>query len=333
MAACSSNEQPIAEQYPAQAPLTDPAAIENADEYWAKDNFDLQRVGTLLERSDNPQQFETYLNDDDYGVNNLDLNGDGYVDYISVREFGDDGRNERGLSLYSRFGPDQIQDIATIFFYRDNYDAPGSRVLIYGNDQIYGDNYYYETNWVDRTLGVVNALFGDNDYYVSPYYYENYPVGYDPYYVVEPQYYRTRVVELYPDPAFVFLAAPPAYYSNLTIRSPNNGLHLGQIKARLVKPTKVQEDWLKANPGRPKFAKLDNSGKPEKPARSKDDSPGRSDDASRGGGKPDDREKNKGENPNAGNPNAGKQAREDKPKKGDDNPGQSSGKGKGKGKP
>jgi hypothetical protein len=337
--ACSSNEQPIAEQFPAQAPLTEPADAATIDDYWAKDNLDLQRVGVLLERAESPEQFETYLNDDEYGVNNLDLNGDGYVDYVSVREFGDDGRGQRGLSLYTRFGADLIQDIATIYFYRDNYEAPGSRVLIYGNDRIYGDDHYYETNWADRTVQIVSALFGDNNYYQSPYYYDNYPDWYDPYYVVEPQYYRTRVVELYPQPGFVLLNAPPVYYSNIKIKSPNNGLHLGQIKARLVKPSKDQEDFLKANPARPKFAKMDNSGKPEKPEKMKDTSPGRSDDAPRGNpgnpkaGNP------KGDNPNAGNPkggdpNAGKPAKEDNPKRGnDDNPGQGSGKGKGKGKP
>src|SRR3990170_8155250 len=118
--ACNSNgpQQPVtSEAYPYNASLA-----EDQDEYWAKDNFDLQRVGNLLERSSSPQEFEAYLNEDD-GLNNLDLNGDGYVDYISVDEFEDRGDGERGLSLFSRFGPDLIQEIATIIFYRDDNNS------------------------------------------------------------------------------------------------------------------------------------------------------------------------------------------------------------------
>src|SRR5258706_13969490 len=65
---CSSNQQTANNEAYAGA-------------YWAKDNLDLPRVGTLLERSKTPQEFETYLNRRN-GVDNLDLNGDGYVDYI-----------------------------------------------------------------------------------------------------------------------------------------------------------------------------------------------------------------------------------------------------------
>src|SRR5688572_20525212 len=59
-------------------PLAEASPVEDDGEYWAKDNFDLQRVGNVLERSNSPQEFETYLNEAG-GVNNLDLNGDGYV--------------------------------------------------------------------------------------------------------------------------------------------------------------------------------------------------------------------------------------------------------------
>ncbi|MDM7922353.1 MAG: hypothetical protein QUS14_08630 [Pyrinomonadaceae bacterium] len=254
------------------------------NDYWARDNFDLARAGTLLERSNSPQEFERYINEPD-GINNLDLNGDGYADYISVQEFGGDNDLERGLSLFARYGPDLIQDIATIFLYRDEPRYPGARMYIRGDDRIYGDDYYYQTNWLDRTLGVVNALFGDRDYYRSPYNYYNHPDYYEPYYVVETPYYRDRIVEIYPQPAFVFTRRPE-FWDRIKIKSPNNGLHLGQIKARFAKPTKEQEEWYRANPGRPAFAKPGNKGgvygkgpdrvRDEKT--SQDENPGRGDD-------------------------------------------------------
>ncbi|MBP6002505.1 MAG: hypothetical protein KA746_03615 [Pyrinomonadaceae bacterium] len=140
----------------------------DANDYWAKDNLDLQRVGDLLERSNSPQEFEGYLNSSD-GINNLDLNGDGYVDYISVDEYQDRDDNSRGLSIFSRFGPDLVQEIAQVILYRDEPRYPGARIALYGNDQIYGDNQYYETNWLDRSLGIAKLLFGSRDtYYRSP---------------------------------------------------------------------------------------------------------------------------------------------------------------------
>ena len=272
---CNSNQTPPTATTAPQTYPNDQEFIETeGDEYWAKDNFDLQRVGNLLERAESPEQFERYLNQDD-GINNLDMNGDGYADYISVEEFDDRDSNSRGLSLFSRFGPDLIQEIATVFLYRDEPRYPGARFLIRGNDQIYGDNNYYETNWLDRGLQIASSLFADHDPYRSPYYYDNYPSWYTPYDIVEVPVYRTRVAQLYPQPVFVYSASPPAYFEKIKIKSPNNGLHLGQIHAKLVKPTKAQDDFLKGNPGLAKFVKNDKGGRRNDVARGGDDKPGR----------------------------------------------------------
>ena len=227
------------------------------NDYWAKDNLDLQRVGNLLERSKDPQEFEKYLNSND-GINNLDLNGDGYVDYIGVQEYQDRNDNERGLSLFSRFGPDLIQEIAQIVLFREDPRSAGARVFLRGNEQIYGDNNYYETNWADRTVGLVSTLFGNrNEPYRSPYYYDNYPSTYQTYQVVDTPYYRTRIEQLYPQPMFINVGDPIAF-GKFKIKSPNNGLHLGQIKARLVKPTKDQEEFYKNNPRDINAARINN---------------------------------------------------------------------------
>ena len=314
--ACNSNQtQPTSalDPYPNDAAL--PPETEG-DEYWAKDNLDLQRVGNLLERSESPEEFERYLNQED-GINNLDLNGDGYADYISVEEFDDRDSNSRGLSLFSRFGPDLIQEIATIFLYRDRPDYPGARVLLRGNEQIYGDDYYYETNWLDRGLQIASSLFGDHDPYSSPYYYDNYPSWYTPYDIVEAPIYRTRVVQLYPEPVFVYTAAPPVYFEKVKIKSPNTGRFVDKIHAKLVKPTKQQEEFLKSNPGRSHGAKDDKGGERNSDFRA-DDKPGRDDPprsdrgAERGNPGRDDRGAERG-NPNK--PAATNPGRSDKPGK------------------
>lgn len=295
---------------------------EELEDYWAKDNFDLGRVGSVLERSSSPEEFEQYLNDDG-GVNNLDLNGDGYVDYISVREFDDGGPNERGLSLFSRFGPDLIQEVAQIFFYRDDLNYPGSRVYIRGDDRLYGDNYYYETNWLDRAIPLVTMLFTDRDrYYSSPYYYDNYPPDYVVYDVVETPIYRTRIERLYPEPVFVFTAAP-AFFDKVKIKSPNNGLHLGQVYARLAKPSKEQVEFIKNNPRAAKVGKFRGDDKPGR------DDPPRSDRGDeRGNPARDDRGAERG---NPGKP-AGKPDRGQGQGQGQGQ-GKAQGQGQGEGKP
>lgn len=333
--ACNQNQPPpVANTEPAPANLTvaeDELPYDENDPL-IKDNFDLQRVGDVLERSKNPQEFEAYLNEDD-GLNNLDLNGDGYADYISVEEFDDRGDGQRGLSLFSRFGPDLIQEIATIFFYRDEPRYPGARVLLRGNDQIYGDNYYYESNWLDRSLGLVSLLFGDHDRYRSPYYYDHYPPDYVVYEVVDTPIYRTRIERLYPQPIFVYSNVVPVYWEKIKIKSPNNGLHLGQIYGRPLKPTKDQIEFRKKNQGKPAHAKKDKgdggpgrSGdapdrdKPMKEDHKVDKGPGKPDKVNKPGGPP-----QKADNPGkGGDPGKG-------PGKGPDK-GQGKGPGK-KGKP
>ena len=321
LAACGNQQQTQ------QTPVVDTntgttTALPGDTDYWAKDNFDLERVGDLVQRSRSPEEFERYLNEPG-GINNLDLNGDGYVDYVSVREFDDRDQNERGLSLYSQYGPNLIQEIASIVFYRDEPRYPGARVLLRGDDRLYGDNAYYETNWLDRGLPISSFLFNDRpDRYRSPYYYDNYPSWYQTYDVVDTPVYHTRVVQLYPQPAFVYTARP-VIVEKIKIKSPNNGLHLGQIKARLVKPTREQEDYLKNNP-RTRIAKVDK----------RPDHPGKGDDKLKGG-PPVKAENPKAEAPKGPPAKPGKEDKQAKPGK-PDNPGKGhdkpAGKAPGKGK-
>ena len=356
LAGCSDNavqQPPQVATQPQQESLTE-EPLPGEDEYWAKDNFDLQRVGPVLRRSRNVEEFERYLNDDD-GINNLDLNGDGYADYISVDEFDHgDYSNQRGLSLYSRFGPDMIQEIARVIFYRDQPNYPGSRVLLYGNDQIYGDDHYYETNWLEQTIGLVSYIFSDRgDRYRSPYYYDNYPDWYDPYYIVDTPVYRTRIEQLYPEPLFVYTAAP-AYIDQITIRSPHDGAWIENVHAKLKKPKREQEEFLRANPVPPARGRRDRADGPgfsedapgqrkkvdgqqrAEPERGNPNKPEKADkaDKNQGGGPPRVEPGPPRDNPGRGQGNPNKPDKPQKP----DNPnkggnGKDGGGGKGKGKP
>lgn len=229
----------------------------DAAEAVARENLDLQAIGGLLEKADDAEEFEYLLNSEN-GVDNLDLNGDGYADYISVREFDDRDDNQRGFSLYSMFGPDMIQEIAQVIFYRDRYDHPGSRVLLIGNEQIYGDNYYYETDWLDRSVPISTWVFTDRDnYYRSPYYYGYYPDYYEAYEVVETPAYENRIREYYYQPVFV-RTPEPVYITQIKIKSPNKDRSIDKIYAKLAKPNKEQLEFKKNNPHKPVFVPVKN---------------------------------------------------------------------------
>lgn len=226
-------------------------------EYVAKDNLDLEAVGELLQKAKNAEDFEYLLNNED-GINNLDLNGDGYTDYLSVAEYDDDNYdNQRGFTLFDRFGPDEIQEVASIIFDRDRADAPGARVLLRGNEQIYGDDNYYETNWLEKSLAIAGSLFGNhNDRYESPYSYDNYPENYEPYRVVETPVYRTRVREYYPERVFIRTNNPTI--TNIRIQSPYRNKSINKIYAKLAKPNRDQIEFRRNNPRRPEFVEIKN---------------------------------------------------------------------------
>ncbi len=236
--------------------------------YYERDNLELQAVGLLLEKSNNLQDFERRLNSNN-NVNNFDLNGDGYVDYISVSEYDDRDANQRGFTLYDRFGPNDIQEIVRIIFDRDRSDNRGARILLSGNEQIYGDNYYYETNWIDKSLAITSWAFSDrNTSYQSPYYYDNYPDNYEVYRVVETPVYRTRIEEYYPEMYFVKTLNPTI--SQIRIKSSYKDKSADKIFGKLAKPSKGQAEFRKNNPNKPEFVPVqgkkanDISSKPEK---------------------------------------------------------------------
>ncbi len=261
---------------------------------YARDNLDLGAVGALLEKSKDAENFEYLLNADNR-VNNLDLNGDGYVDYISVAEYDDRDSNQRGFTLYDRFGPNEIQEVARILFDRDRTDNRGARVWLSGNEQLYGDNYNYETNWLDKSLNIVSWAFSDrNNSYQSPYYYDNYPNNYTAYRVVETPVYRTRIQEYYPQPIFVRIDNPTV--KQIKIKSIYRNRSFNNIWGKLAKPSKEQKEFRKFNPNRPEFVnkggKNDPSTKPDKREDKKhNDNDKRSGD---GDERSDDRDKQKG---------------------------------------
>ena len=98
------------------------------------DNFSLEGALELFKKSESPKQFERMLNDPDSRVNNLDLNQDGYIDYIRVVDLFEE--NVHVFVIQAVISNNQFQDIAVITLEKR---ANGKAVLqITGDEDIYG---------------------------------------------------------------------------------------------------------------------------------------------------------------------------------------------------
>ena len=156
----------------------------------AAEGLDLYAAAELFKDSDNLEKFEKSLNSSDNGINNLDLNNDGAIDFIRVTEQTKD--DTRLIILQTPTGESEFQDVATIAVEREN---GGYNLHIQGDEEIYGANYYVvpaERNF--SAWNVVRWLFSPSyRVYVSPYRYRYYPTYYTVRRPVAVNVYRTRV--------------------------------------------------------------------------------------------------------------------------------------------
>jgi len=163
------------------------------------DNLDLDAVSSIFADSKDLQDFEYRLNDPDNRISNLDLNQDGYVDYLRVVEKTDD-RNSL-VVIQAVLDNNVFQDVATIEIEREQDGR--HRIQVVGDPWIYGANYIVEPQFV-RTPLIFSFFWGPR--YVewnSPYFWGSYPrwfYSYKPY----PTYRYYRHVNMYVDRRVTF---------------------------------------------------------------------------------------------------------------------------------
>jgi len=128
----------------------------------AAEGLDLHVVSELFKDSENLEEFEKSLNDPDTGVNNLDLDDDGNVDFIRVvEEVADDTHI---IILQVALGENEFQDVCTIEVEKAGEEQYNMQV--HGNEVLYGPDYYVAPTvvhihtwpligWIYRPLTVV----------------------------------------------------------------------------------------------------------------------------------------------------------------------------------
>ena len=140
------------------------------------DNLDLQAVASVFGEVRNLEEFERILNDENEHLSNLDLNNDGFIDYLRVVESVEGTAHL--ITIQAALGNNVFQDVATIDVDRNYNSSPYVQVI--GNPYFYGNNYIINPVYYGRPFYM--DLFWSPYYapWQSPFYYSNYPSYYRP---------------------------------------------------------------------------------------------------------------------------------------------------------
>ena len=162
----------------------------------AGDNLDLNAVLNLFEKSKSVEDFENQLNSEKNDVNNLDLNEDGFVDYIRVIDYADG--NTHSLTLQVPYSDKEAQDVAVI---QIEEEGENSTVQIVGDEDLYGTDYIVEPG-DEKSNDVVNVyhwkpvrhIYSPRYViWVSPWRFGRYPGWYKPWRPLAWRTYHGRV--------------------------------------------------------------------------------------------------------------------------------------------
>lgn len=187
------------------------------------DNFSLQGSLQMFQKAGSPEEFEKLINSENNSVNNLDLNGDGEIDYVRVID-----KSEKDIHVFVLQVPvsaTENQDIAVIELEKTgdttavvqivgDEDIFGEEVIIEpdggGDEQAFFDNYNYglahgpNANYSTAGAGVVvNVWFWPSVRFIyapayrpwiSPWRWQHYPGWWRPWRPMGWHVWRPRVV-------------------------------------------------------------------------------------------------------------------------------------------
>lgn len=135
--------------------------------------LDLNAVAAAFAEARSVREFEQIINSSKYMINNLDLNRDGWIDYLRVIE----GRSGayHTLLIQACLAPSVFQDVATLVAERL---ADRLYVEVIGDPYLYGYNYIVCPVFIKRPP--MWEVYGHASYspWSSPYYYNYWPSYY-----------------------------------------------------------------------------------------------------------------------------------------------------------
>ena len=144
-------------------------------------DLDLKTVATLFGQAKDLEQFEQLLNNPDSAFSNLDLNGDGNVDYLRVIETADQSRHL--VVIQAVLAKDVYQDVASIFVEKDS-ESESVTVQVIGDEYIYGADYIIEPVYIYRPI-IYDWFWGPSWVcWHSPFYWDYWPTWWHPYHCI-----------------------------------------------------------------------------------------------------------------------------------------------------
>jgi hypothetical protein len=194
------------------------------------EGLDLQAVGALFAEAESLEAFERALNDEETGVNNLDLDDNGQVDFIRVVEEVADQTHLVVLQVC--LGDDDYHDVAIIEVERTGDDEV--QMQVHGDEELYGPDYYAAPSVVHiHTWPIIVRMYRPGYRpYVSAYRWRHYPRWYKRRVPVAVPVYQKRVVHYHRKPTFVV--------SRTTrVRTAHKVHYKPRRSARVVKKTTV----------------------------------------------------------------------------------------------
>jgi hypothetical protein len=149
------------------------------------ENLNLKTVASLFGQVKDLDEFEQLLNNPDSAYSNLDLNGDGDVDYLRVVETADG--NKHLVVIQAVLAKDIYQDVASIYVEKD--EAEQVVVQVVGDEYVYGVNYIIEPVYIYRPL-IYDWFWGPSWVcWHSPYYWGYYPHWWHTWHCIDPYLY------------------------------------------------------------------------------------------------------------------------------------------------
>lgn len=100
------------------------------------ENFSLEGALAMFKNAKSLEEFEKLINEDNNNVNNLDLNNDGDIDYITVNDIKDADTHVIVLSAF--LSENEKQDIATIGIEKTGNEE--AQLQIIGDENLYAEN-------------------------------------------------------------------------------------------------------------------------------------------------------------------------------------------------
>ncbi|WP_223789614.1 hypothetical protein [Marinicella meishanensis] len=154
-------------------------------------DLDLMAVSAVFKDTENLEAFERAINDPANGINNLDLDDNGYVDYIRV--VSEVVGSTHVIILQAALGADEFQDVATIEVTQANDQY---QMQIHGHEVVYGPDYYVVPAQVHVHTWPIIAWIYRPAYrpYRSVYYWGYHPKWWQPWRPVHFNVYRSKVL-------------------------------------------------------------------------------------------------------------------------------------------